>query len=104
MCNRGVNNSCMAILSIDKCIGYEVLSSAYNTEKFINFIKTTLIPYFRSNRSKIRVMDNARFRHLSNVKELSRANNIMFEFIPPYSPQLNPILEFFSMLHSRYAT
>ena len=40
-------------------------------------------------------MDNVRFHKTELVREFLISNNISFDFIPPYSPALNPIEEFF---------
>ena len=47
-------------------------------------------------------MDNARFHHaritIAKLEELG----ITYMYLPPYSPQLNPIEEFFSMIKARF--
>jgi len=48
-------------------------------------------------------MDNVKFHHSREIQMLLRENNIVFKYLPPYSPQLNPIEEFFAMLKARYA-
>jgi len=36
------------------------------------------------------------------MREFLTVNNLSYDFIPPYSPALNPIEEFFSALKARY--
>ena len=36
------------------------------------------------------------------VQSILRENGIAFKFLPPYSPKLNPIEEFFSMIKSKF--
>ena len=48
-------------------------------------------------------MDNCRFHHTREVASVLGTCQIAFKFLPPYSPQLSPIEEFFSMIKSRYA-
>jgi transposase len=44
------------------------------------------------------VMDNASFHHSEGVKELCVRAGVKLVFLPPYSPDLNPIEEFFGDL------
>ena len=48
------------------------------------------------------IIDNARFHHRSDVVAKLAESHIILKFLLPYSPQLNPIEEFFSMLKARY--
>ena len=44
------------------------------------------------------VMDNASFHHSERIKELCANAGVKLVYLPPYSPDLNPIEEFFSEL------
>ena len=43
-------------------------------------------------------MDNASIRHVDAVVELITAAGALVRFVPPYSPDLNPIEEVFSKI------
>ena len=101
--NKGVNNSVMCAISIDGVVGYECIRGSYNSNLFIDFILVKLVPYFRTRPNKILIMDNCRFHHTRDVANIFAQNNIVFKFLPAYSPQLNPIEEFFSMLKARFS-
>ena len=47
-------------------------------------------------------MDNVSFHKSTDVLQFLRIQNITFKFLVPYSPELNPIEEFFAMLKSSY--
>ena len=47
-------------------------------------------------------MDNDKFHKVMEIQKLLRANNITFKYLVPYSPELNPIEEFFLMLKARF--
>ena len=47
-------------------------------------------------------MDNAAFHNSVLVKNALRERNVPHKFPVPYSPELNPIDEFFSMLKSKF--
>lgn len=44
------------------------------------------------------IMDNASFHHTDWIKEMCLCAGVKLVFLPPYSPDLNPIEEFFSDL------
>jgi transposase len=102
--NRGQNVSCMCVITMDGLIAFEYKRGAYNGESFINFIENKLSMFFWSNPEKILIMDNARFHHSRDVLQKLNSLGINHKFLPAYSPQLNPIEEFFSMLKSRFST
>ena len=46
-------------------------------------------------------MDNVRFHHCEEIKDFLIQKNISFVHLPPYSPDLNPIENFFSCVKSK---
>ena len=46
------------------------------------------------------VMDNARIHHGDEILELADRYGVRIEYLPPYSPDLNPIEEAFSQIKS----
>jgi len=44
------------------------------------------------------VMDNASFHHSERIEQMCREADIILVYLPPYSPDLNPIEEFFAEL------
>jgi transposase len=44
------------------------------------------------------VMDNARIHHGDEILELADRFGVQIEYLPPYSPDLNPIEEAFSQV------
>ena len=100
--NRGINISLMCAINLNGVIGFDFVDGAYNGDLFIRFIIEKLVPFFAVNRDNILILDNARFHHRQDVRLCLNQNNIPFKFLPAYSPQLNPIEEFFSSLKSRY--
>ena len=47
-------------------------------------------------------MGNARIYHTDEIKQFFAQKKIRIQFLPPYTPQFNPIEEVFAMLKSRY--
>ena len=52
------------------------------------------------NRGDIVVMDNMRSHHVTGVKEALRAAGVISLYLPPYSPDLNPIEMMWSKMKS----
>lgn len=101
--NRGQNISCMVAIKNSGVIAYKIKDGAFNGESFLEFINAYLINHFLANPSDILVMDNCRFHHKREVVGFLRNSGIRHMFLPPYSPQLNPIEEYFSFLKSKLA-
>lgn len=65
-------------------------------DRFTTYLKDNLIPELRSG--DVVVMDNLRSHHVRGVREAFEAANIRFLYLPPYSPDLNPIEKMWSKL------
>ena len=100
---RGRNVSCIAAVSIAGIISYAITDGAFNTAKMLEWLQQGLIPSLNSARRMV-VMDNARFHHAAIVVDTLREAGLTPTYLPPYSPQLNPIEEFFSALKTRYTS
>jgi transposase len=48
--------------------------------------------------NSVLVMDNASFHHSERIEQMYLAAGVKFLYLPPYSPDLNPIKEFFAEL------
>ncbi len=60
-----------------------------NTAVFEQYVEKILIPQLTKGR--IIVIDNASFHKSAKIKNLMRAAGIKLIYLPPYSPDLNPI-------------
>ena len=81
---------------------YITYQGSMNAEIFRGFILDSLLPKMNSFPSKhsVLVMDNAEFHHTyrDEIEEACHAKGVMVLYLPPYSPDLNPIEEFFADL------
>lgn len=102
--NKNINKSLLCVIDLNGVVTYKYKSGAFRTEDFVNFINEQLLPYFSIYPNKILIMDNASFHKSTQVQDTLRRNAINFKYLPPYSPQLNPIEEFFSMIKSIFKT
>lgn len=83
-------------------------ASIFNADSFRKFIEK-MLRNAKTDKKIIMVLDNARFHHARINKEFlkSVSDRIELLFLPPYSPDLNPIESFWkktrrNVTHNRY--
>ena len=99
---RGTRISAIAAISTSGVIGYDLHTGSVQGEEFHDFIRSTLIPNMHpfngESDNSILVMDNCSIHYVDEILELLQSAGILVIFIPPYSPDLNPIELTFSFL------
>lgn len=92
---RGERVSAIAIMSLCGILDVSVRSGTTNSETFYEFTQTCLLPHLQPynglNRHSIVVMDNCSIHHTAGISEMIEEVGAIAHFIPPYSPDLNPI-------------
>ena len=96
--SRSRNISVMAAMNKNELLFKKVRFSPFNGEVF----KESIIELFELCMDKnisnpIFILDNARIHHYTGLNELRSNNRIRLEYLPPYSPFLNPIENVFSI-------
>ena len=66
----------------------------------INKLLCRLNPFDGINHHSIIIMDNDSVQHVQETVDMLEEFGVLMYFIPPYSPDCNPIEELFSMLKS----
>ena len=102
---RGERINAIACLSSSGILAVESIRGTVNGETFFDFLRGTLIPQMMpfngSNPHSILVMDNnCSIHHTHEVKDLLNQAGVLALYLPPYSPDLNPIEEAFSYVKS----
>ena len=77
---------------------YTTFSGAVNGERFLGYLKESLIPTLR--KGDIVVMDNLRSHKVKGVIELIESSGAHVLYLPPYSPDFNPIEQMWSKIKS----
>ena len=75
-----------------------VIDGAINGDLFLAYVEQVLVPTLRQG--DVVIMDNLRAHKIAGVREAIEAAGAQLLFIPPYSPDLNPIELAFSKLKS----
>ena len=81
--------SLLMAISYSKIISWKLYDSSLNSQYFCEFIENL------NCHNKILLMDNVKFHKTENVKNIVHKNNNKIIYIPPYSPQYNPIDPFY---------
>lgn len=81
-------------LRIDGMTAPVVFDGAVNGEIFLAYVKQILVPTLRPG--DVVVMDNLSSHKVAGVREAIEAAGASVEYLPPYSPDLNPIENAFS--------
>lgn len=97
---KRVKRSCIAAISNSGLVLHESQVSAYNSESFLAFLKD-LVKHLKPNH-KYLLMDNGRFHHKKDCLDFLLQHNLEPLFIPPYSPEYNPIEEVFSLVKRNF--
>jgi transposase len=75
-----------------KCV-FRREEEKFNAMTFLSFLKHLRLVSSHSGRRVVVIIDNARYHHSALHKDYRSRNQGKFslEFLPPYSPELNPI-------------
>jgi transposase len=83
-------------LRCDGLVAPSVFDGPINGELFLAYVQQVLVPTLRPD--DIVTMDNLRSHKVAGVREAIEATGATLMFIPPYSPDLNPIEMAFAKL------
>ncbi|KAK3748781.1 hypothetical protein QZH41_013517, partial [Actinostola sp. cb2023] len=90
-------------ISVISAIGYDAYLSVrvlepgdkFNRIVFEDFLRNDIVPllnpYNGRNARSIIVLDNHAVHHVAEVQEIINGTGALLRFLPPYSPDLNPI-------------
>jgi transposase len=94
--NRGKNTTLLASMTIEGMGQSLAVEGATNREVFETYVEQILAPTLR--RGQVVVMDNLTAHKGERVKEIIEQRGCELMYLPPYSPDLNPIEEAFSKI------
>jgi transposase len=87
--NWGKNHTVVGAIKNDRVVCHTTIEGAMNKPRFIDFIDNVLCP--RLPRGAVVVLDNLRAHHAPEVRQAIEAVGARVLYLPPYSPDLNPI-------------
>lgn len=92
-------SSFIGCLSEDGMIAPYVLDGAVNAELFTAYVEQILVPVLQPD--DIVIMDNLPVHKVPAVRRAIEAAGAQLLFLPPYSPDLNPIEMVFSQMKAK---
>ena len=97
---RGQRLNSIGIMSMRGLEDFDIYEGNINGDIFCDFIERCLVPILQpfngTNQRSVVVMDNASIHHTDEVVRTIQESGAIIRFLPPYSPDLNPIEEVFS--------
>ena len=94
--NTPCNTTVLSSIRLNGDCAYTVYPGGTTAERFAEYLKTKLLPTL--SEADIIVMDNMRSHHAKAVKQLLDSSKVTYLYLPPYSPDLNPIEKMWSKL------
>ena len=88
------NTTILSSLQLDGTFHYTTFSGGTTVEHFKQYLKENLLPHL--NCDSVLVMDNMKSHHAKAVKDLLDSSGVRYIYLPPYSPDLNPIEKLWS--------
>lgn len=67
-------------------------------ERFKRYLEIDLLPHLNGN--SVLIMDNMKSHHAKAVRNLLDSSSVRYIYLPPYSPDLNPIEKLWSTVKS----
>lgn len=87
--NTPKKTTLVSSVRLDGTQAYEFFQGSLNGKNFLSYVKNTLIPNLK--KGDIVVMDNLSCHKVKGVKEAIEEAGVSVLYLPPYSPDFNPI-------------
>lgn len=94
--NTGTSTTILSSVRLDGETVFTTFSGAVNGERFKEYLRELLADSLRAG--DIVIMDNLRAHKVTGVAELIEATGATVLYLPPYSPDLNPIENMWSKI------
>ena len=92
--NHGINHTLICGLQLSGPMGELIIDGPVNGVVFEHYIREILCPQLKEGQTV--VMDNLSSHHRESIRGLIEAKNCKLLYLPPYSPDFNPIEMMFS--------
>jgi transposase len=94
--NQGKNLTVCGAVALDGVRAMMAYEGGTTREAFLHFVRKALVPALR--KGDVVVMDNLKTHYCEGVREAIEARGASVLYLPPYSPELNPIEHTWSKL------
>ena len=87
--NTPKKTTLVSSVRLDGTQAYAFFQGSLNGQNFLNYIQNTLVPALK--KGDIVIMDNLSCHKVKGIKEAIESVGASILYLPPYSPDLNPI-------------
>ena len=87
-------------IDISGCLSFKIETRAFNSDRMVEWCSQSL-PLILNGQRRAIVIDNASFHHSDALVNCIQSHGSVVYFLPPCSPQLNPIEEFLAIVKRR---
>lgn len=94
--NTPAATTILSSIRLDGSCIYTTYQGGTTAERFKNYLESDLLPTL--SKDDILIMDNMRSHHAKVVKDLLDEKHISYLYLPPYSPDYNPIENMWSKI------
>ena len=105
---RGERVSAIAAISVHGVVDVKTTIGTNDATDFYDFVNLHLLPHLLpfngSNHHSIVVLDNCAIHHIPEITKVINEVGALVMYLPPYSPDYNPIEEAFSKLKQTIKT
>ena len=100
--HRGTRISALVAMSLEGVIDHEFVQGGVNGDTFCDFVRGSIIPNMSPfpDKASILILDNCSIHHVHYAKTMLESAGILVLFLPPYSPDFNPIENVFGNVKS----
>ena len=96
---RGEHVTAMCLMCSSGILDCKTVSGGVDGDTFYDFVQSNLLPHLMpfngSNPQSVVVLDNASIHHVDGIISMIQEVGALVLFLPPYSPDYNPIEEAF---------
>ena len=96
--NTPAGTTVLSSIRLNGSLVYTTYQGGTTAQRFREYMKEQLIPSLEKD--DVVIMDNMRSHHAKIVTELLDKSGISYLYLPPYSPDLNPIEKMWSKMKS----
>ena len=95
---KGRKMTLIGAISIEGVVAKKAIEGSMKGEDFQEFVEPDLVP--KLNPGDVVVMDNLNIHKREGIEELIASAGVRVEYLPPYSPDFNPISMLWSTVKS----
>ncbi len=94
--NTPANTTILSSIRLNGETVYTTYIGGTTGEKFVDYLENVLLPTLE--KGDVIIMDNMRSHHVKAVKDTIEKAGVILLYLPPYSPDLNPIEKMWSKI------